>query len=236
MSEAAYYRIGDTIEETAAAAVTAGQVEQKGGRAAVAVEDYAIGDVAVYQVRGNVKTTLDGLGKAANAGDPVWWDSSGDVATVVPTDPISNSGDFYMGTLAADVAAAATSAEVCLNEECSYFFPGKVYNNKIADYTVDAEDSGKVLTQAITGKVFTLPATVAGLEVIIQTIAADGVGITMSPNASDKIMGPDVAGTDDKDQILTAATAIRGDYLHLRGDGDAGWWIVAKRGIWAEEG
>ena len=50
-----------------------------------------------------------------------------------------------------------------------------------------------------------------------------------------KIMGADVAGTDNKDQINTKTTAIRGDWMHLVGDGSNGWYIVGKRGTWAEE-
>jgi len=141
-----------------------------------------------------------------------------------------------MGILAAAVAAADTSCEIVLNGTSDYpMFAGKAYNNKIDDYTVDALDSGKVITIGITGKVITLPATVVGLEVIVQNIAASGVGTSISPNTNDKISGPDVAGTDNKDQVNTPATAVTGDYLWLRGT-TAGWWIVAKRGIWLEEG
>ena len=89
---------------------------------------------------------------------------------------------------------------------------------------------------ATDAKVFTLPATVAGLEVIIVNDAADGeILMSVSPNANDKIMGPDIAGTDNKDQQNTKATANRGDYIWLVGDGADGWWIRERRGTWVEE-
>jgi hypothetical protein len=112
------------------------------------------------------------------------------------------------------------------------------------------------LTSALSGMLFlvgadaktaTLPssATVgAGIKYAFINNGADGAyGFTVSPNASDKIMGSinngDVkiimTGTDDKDIVNTKATARNGDYLVLESDGVNGWYILDGHGIWTEE-
>ena len=58
---------------------------------------------------------------------------------------------------------------------------------------------------------------------------------SLSPNASDKVQGPDIGGTDNKDLINTKATSRRGDYVDL-GFGQAdGPTVLAIRGTWATE-
>ena len=69
-----------------------------------------------------------------------------------------------------------------------------------------------------------------------NNITADGGALmSVSPNASDKIMGPDVTGVDDKDYQLTKATQKQGDYLHIVGDGASGWFVKSSRGTWTQE-
>jgi hypothetical protein len=62
------------------------------------------------------------------------------------------------------------------------------------------------------------------------------VQISLSPNASDKVMGPDIAGTDNKDLINTKATAQRGDYIVYSNGHADGPVVSAMRGTWATEG
>lgn len=90
----------------------------------------------------------------------------------------------------------------------------------------------------------TLPATAEGFRFIIVNAGSDGtVAITVSPNASDKIMGSftdgrvkvTMTGTDDKDLVNTKATAKKGDTLILVSDGSAGYYIEQATGIWTEE-
>jgi hypothetical protein len=115
-------------------------------------------------------------------------------------------------------------------------FANKVQETHAANYTVDLQDCGKVLNVNTDAVVITLPATDVGIDVVVRNIAALGVsGVSISPNANDKIQGPDTAGTDNKDQINTKATAQRGDFLHLLADGAEGWFIKRKKGTWAEE-
>lgn len=112
------------------------------------------------------------------------------------------------------------------------------------DTTLVVADSGKVYLMATDAKTFTLPATVKDLRYTFINTGADGaVGITISPNASDKIMGSlsnggqkiIMSGTDDKDIVNTKATALKGDYLTLVGDGADGWYIERGNGVWTEE-
>jgi hypothetical protein len=115
-----------------------------------------------------------------------------------------------------------------------------------ADNTVAIADSGVVLNQTADAKTTTLPAvasTNVGLEVIVRLggVKAGGPvgsgsngsqGHTISPNASDKIMGLGVAGTDDKDLLMAKDDMIAGDYVRLRSDGVNGWFVVEAVGAW----
>jgi|TARA_R100001530_G_scaffold135759_2_gene113821 hypothetical protein len=102
--------------------------------------------------------------------------------------------------------------------------------------TLDEEDVGKILTVKTDAFVITLPATVVGYVYHIVNTGEDGANIiTVSPNASDKIMGPDRTDVDDKDIINTKATAKKGDRITLFGDGSLGWYVISQVGTWAAE-
>lgn len=113
-----------------------------------------------------------------------------------------------------------------------------------ASKTLSYEESGKTFLVGTDALVITLPATKAGVCYRIVNSGADGNNIiTISPNASDAIYGTIAnasadsvsGGVDDKDWINTKATANKGDYVDLVGDGDGGWYIVGGVGIWASE-
>lgn len=105
-----------------------------------------------------------------------------------------------------------------------------------ADKTLDIEDNGKVFFVTVDAKIITLPATATPVNAKIVNMGAFGaVAVNLSPQAADKIQGPDLPGTDNKDLINTKATAKRGDYAVLT-TGDANGPVVAElRGIWATE-
>ncbi|MDV2503089.1 MAG: hypothetical protein RX318_03970 [bacterium] len=106
-----------------------------------------------------------------------------------------------------------------------------------ADKTLDAQDVGKILYVDTDAKTITLPSTVVGYVYTFVNAGADGaVAINISPAAADKIMGPDIAGVDNKDLINTKGTAKKGDRVTIIGDGSLGWYVVAPvHGTWAAE-
>lgn len=108
----------------------------------------------------------------------------------------------------------------------------------VADKTLDAEDTGKIFLCATDSTQFTLPATEAGLTyTIINTQASDSTNeIAFSPHSDDKIMGPNIAGVDDKDLINTAASSKAGDMCRIVGDGSLGWYVTDIHGTWAAQG
>jgi hypothetical protein len=121
---------------------------------------------------------------------------------------------------------------------------GVVVETITASTTLTYNDSDKIILIGTDELVVTLPATVAGLRYTVLNSGANGNNIiTISPNASDKIMGSFVeggvnitmSGTDNKDIVNTKSTAKKGDYITLVGDGVDGWYIEKAKGIWTEE-
>lgn len=108
---------------------------------------------------------------------------------------------------------------------------------KTANYTLAAADVGKCVDCATDGVVFTLPATVIGYSFRVRntSTALGAVGITLSPNAADKIMGVGLTAADDKDLVNTKATARPGDEVLLVADGVDGWYVHRLVGTWARE-
>jgi hypothetical protein len=106
-----------------------------------------------------------------------------------------------------------------------------------ATKTLDAQDTGKVICCTVT-TVVTLPATATALDnVTLLCVAPFGTAqISADPNANDKIMGPDLAGVDNKDLINTLATARRGDFVTLRAGHTDGYTVTHMKGTWAAEG
>lgn len=105
--------------------------------------------------------------------------------------------------------------------------------------TFDAQDSGKVffVTADGDGAALTLPSIADGLGGIkIVAIGAFGTTqVKVDPAAADMILGPDMAGVDNKDLLLTKATQRRGDYVVLDlGDAD-GYVVTELVGTWAAE-
>ncbi|HEY0847403.1 MAG TPA: hypothetical protein VGE12_18685 [Noviherbaspirillum sp.] len=105
-----------------------------------------------------------------------------------------------------------------------------------ADKTLDIEDNGKCFFVDTDAKIITLPAVATPVNCKIVNIGAFGaVAVNVSPAAADKIQGPDLPGTDNKDLINTKATARRGDFVVLT-TGDANGAVVEElRGTWATE-
>lgn len=98
--------------------------------------------------------------------------------------------------------------------------------------TLTAVDSGVVQNVTATATM-TLPATAAGITAIYR-VGAEGITLTISPNASDKIAGGGFTAVDDKDIVATSQPA--GSYVVLYADGTDGWFIQRISGTWTYEG
>lgn len=97
--------------------------------------------------------------------------------------------------------------------------------------TFDEGDGGVVqnFTATATG---TLPATVVG-TVYVARVGANGITVSLSPNASDKIMGNGFTSADNKDLIFTSQPI--GSYVILVADGANGWQVFAVHGTATRE-
>lgn len=112
---------------------------------------------------------------------------------------------------------------------------GLIAESTAIDKTLDAQDSGKVIFVTADTKVITLPA-VTGMKCRVVNGCAYGVAaVTVSPNASDGVKGPDLTAVDDKDLINTKATANRGDLVDLEYGDATGWAVTKIIGTWAKE-
>lgn len=105
--------------------------------------------------------------------------------------------------------------------------------------TFDAQDNGKLFCVDAAGDAdaLTLPSIADGFcGATIMAIGAFGTTLVkIDPAAADMILGPDMAGVDNKDLLLTKATQRRGDFVTLvSGDAD-GYSVIEQRGIWAAE-
>lgn len=126
-----------------------------------------------------------------------------------------------------------------MSQELTTFTRGVLHGEEVeksAAYTVvTTTDSGKVF-KVNTSVTFTLPAIAIGNVFTFVYTGVDGAAnITISPQAADGIT---YAGsqTDDKDLVLTLATAKRGDYVKLASiDQTVAWQVVDVKGIWVKE-
>lgn len=93
--------------------------------------------------------------------------------------------------------------------------------------TLDLGDCG-VVQNATATCVVTLPATSAKNRFIVR-VGAEGITVSISPAAADKIWGAGAtAGTDNKDLIFTSQAV--GSYVELAGDGTDGYAVVRYSG------
>lgn len=141
------------------------------------------------------------------------------------------------GAVAADFAKLHAITESAAQLNRAAVPTGTMVLNKTANYTLALGDNGLVVTCSTDGVVFTLPATVVGYTFTIMNLAAAGAaGISLSPDADDRIVGLGLnTVTDDKDFINTKATAKPGDYITVVADGVNGWFVVSSKGTWARE-
>jgi hypothetical protein len=167
-------------------------------------------------------------GKITDVGQPVYASDDATLTFVA----VSNS---YVGVVTRYVSATQLEVEF-RPEEVDEFGTNKWRETKSDNYTVDAQDAGKIIYVDTDAKAITLPAVEVGIQVTIVNAGSFGtVAVTVSPNANDMIEGADLTGADDKDIVNTKATAQRGDYVTLIGANADGWMVKAMRGTWARQ-
>ena len=97
--------------------------------------------------------------------------------------------------------------------------------------TFDEGDSGVVQNVTATATV-TLPSTVVGTSYIVR-VGAEGITVSVSPAAADKIMGHGFTSADNKDLVFTSQPV--GSYVRLVGDGVNGWFVAEIAGTATRE-
>ena len=191
-----------------------------GAAAAINVEIIKSGEIQLA-VTGAVITDV---------GQPVYA-TDDDTFTFLPTAAVFVG--FVKRFVSSGVAVVEFDAGVLLDP----YGDRSVKETKSANYTLDAQDTGKVIFVDTDAFTLTLPSIADGLGgVKIVNIGAFGtIAVTISPATIDMILGPDITGTDDKDLINTKATAKPGDYVVLDlGDAD-GYVVTEMVGTWARQ-
>lgn len=195
--------------------------------------DNSAGAAAAKDVRvisaGKIKLSVSGA-VITDVGQPVY-------ATDDDTFVFSPVGGSFIGYVDRFVSAGV----VVVKFDCNALRdPWAAYSVRetlaAATLTLDIEDQGKLIWCTVT-TVITLPAVATPTNCAVANGGPFGtVQISLSPNASDRVQGPNLPGTDNKDLINTLATARRGDYARLA-TGDAnGPFVSELRGTWATEG
>jgi hypothetical protein len=189
--------------------------------AAAAINVYAIDE-------GEIQLSVAGA-VITDVGQPVY-------ATDDDTFVFNPVGAVFIGFVKRFVSSGVVVVEFDADAYHDPYGPYTVRETISADKTLDIEDNGKVFFVDTDAKIITMPAVATPVNCKIVNIGAFGaVLVSVSPNAADKIQGPDLPGTDNKDLQNTKATAKRGDFVVLR-TGDANGPIVAElRGTWATE-
>lgn len=200
------------------------------GGFAVAKADNSAGTAAAINVEvvecGEIELTVSGV-TITDFGQPVY--ASDDNAF-----QMSPVGGSFIGFVKRFVSTGVAIVDF---DADSYQDPWHAYTVRetiSADKTLDIEDNGKLFVVDTDAKVVTMPAVATPVNCAIANGGSAGtVFVKISPNAADKIQGPDLPGTDNTALGNTKATARRGDYVVL-GTGDANGPIVRSlRGIWA---
>ncbi|MDO8778097.1 MAG: hypothetical protein Q7K57_57145 [Burkholderiaceae bacterium] len=194
--------------------------------------DNSAGAAAAINVRaiesGKIELTITGA-VITDVGQPVYA-TDDNAFTFIPTGAVFVG--FVHRFVSAGIAVIAFDALKYQDPYAAYTVRETLSVNK----TLDIEDNGKVFFVDTDAVVVTLPVVATPVNCKIVNIAAFGAAkVSIDPAAADKVQGPDLPGTDNKDLINTKATARRGDFVVL-GTGDANGALVRElRGIWATE-
>ena len=227
---------GVVLDYTPAAAVDAGAVVNLGNLIGITSAPIAASVVGALCIDGVFSFLKSGSsGPVFAIGDEVFWDYVNNLAKRT-----GGSGMWHLGTCTAAAGASDTRVSVRLRPHgLPAAMVGKVFEDVTlagGSKTLDIEDNGKVMniTVGSATNVVTLPATAIGNEFIVRNGTA-GERVALSPASVDKIFGADLAGVDNKDRILAAATSKVGDYCILVAEGVNGYCVRGERGVWTAE-
>lgn len=218
------------------ASVASGAVVDLGdifGIAVITMADTITGTLMIDEMHVLDARTLGGW----VMGDDVYWDKANAELTELGGSAGGTENKFIGKAMTDKTVTTDTTNVVKLNAGApiSPVLLDKVWEDRaVAGANLDVQDVGKVINVTATA-VITLPATRLGYHFIIRNGSLDGIGqVTVSPQAADMLYGADLAGADNVDRINTLATANRGDFLELYGDGlgAAGYAIWSEKGIW----
>lgn len=194
--------------------------------------DNSLGAAAAKNVRvlskGKMKLAVTGA-VITDLGMPVYA-SDDDTFSFVPT-------GVFVGFVSRFISAGVVIVDVDAMGHQDPFAGYSVREVKSANYTLDAQDCGKLICVDTDAVVLTLPAIADGFggATIVNLGAYGTIAVTISPNVNDMILGPDITGADDKDLINTKATAQRFDRVKLDlGDAD-GYVVHELVGTWARQ-
>jgi hypothetical protein len=196
----------------------------------VALESGDSGDtINVARMAYLQKPSTVGTGGAVTAGD-----HSGSADDVIWLSATAGRGS------ATPVATIGQQVGYCTSSQRFYLNPSETYDPLIelvaSNKTLDVQDVGKQMYVTADAVVITLPATATEFNFVVVNGMNDGDGlISISPNSSDLITGPDYAGTDNKDWQNTKATARCGDRIELQYRTATGYVVTKLVGTWAQE-
>jgi hypothetical protein len=149
---------------------------------------------------------------------------------------LSPVGGAFIGFVKRFVSAGVAIVEFNVDAYQDPFAAYSVRETVSAHLTLDIEDNGKLFWVDTDAKVITLPAVATAVHcTIVNGGAAGTVLVAVSPDANDKIQGPNLPGTNNKDLLNTKATARRGDFVQLTAGNADGPFVSALRGTWATE-
>ena len=199
---------------------------------AEATVDNSLGAAAAKNVRlieeGETQLSVTGA-VVTDVNQPVY-------ATDDDTFTFNPVGAIFIGYVKRFVSAGVAVVEFDADEVRDPYGDYSVRETLSSNKTLDIQDNGKCFFVDTDAFQITMPAVATPVHCKIVNIGAFGaVLLAISPDAADKMQGPDLPGTDNKDLLNTKATACRGDSVTLVG-GDANGPIVAQlRGTWATE-
>jgi hypothetical protein len=190
--------------------------------------DNSAGAAAAINVRsitkGKVKLSVSGA-VITDINQPVYA-TDDDTFVFLPT------GGVYIGKVVRFVSSGVVEVayDAAMHADP---YGGGAYETITQAKTLDLEDSGKTFF-VTADAVVTLPATAVCGDCKIVCMGPYGtVQISVAPVAADKIVGPDLTGSDNTAYLNTKATAQRGDFIALKGGHADGPIIYAKKGTWS---